>query len=103
MFVTRGRSDSDLPAVPCSAVSTFYGTQTPCTGDGDLLTHFGGNSQLGGRVRQPDMNFAPQFGLAWDPGKAGRPSSAPALGCTTTTTCFATCWVTVQPGSRAAS
>ena len=67
-----GRSDSDLPAVPCSAVSPSYGTQTPCTGDGDLLTHFGGNSQLGGRVRQPDMNFAPQFGLAWDPGKAGR-------------------------------
>ena len=27
---------------------------------------------IGGRVRQPDLNFAPQFGLAWDPGKAGR-------------------------------
>ena len=67
-----GRSDSDLPAVPCSAVSTFYGAQTPCTGSSDLLAHFGGNSQLGGRVRQPDINFAPQFGLAWDPGKAGR-------------------------------
>ena len=67
-----GRSDSDLAAVPCSAVSTFYGSQTPCTGSGDLLTHFGGNSQLGGRVRQPDLNFAPQFGLAWDPGKSGR-------------------------------
>ncbi len=67
-----GRSDSDLAAVPCSAVSTFYGSQAPCTGSGDLLTHFGGNSQLGGRVRQPDLNFAPQFGLAWDPGKSGR-------------------------------
>jgi Carboxypeptidase regulatory-like domain len=67
-----GRSDSDLPTVPCSAVSTFYGSQTPCTGSSDLLTHFGGNQQLGGRVRQPDLNFAPQLGLAWDPGKAGR-------------------------------
>ena len=23
-------------------------------------------------MRQPDINFAPQFGLAWDPGKSGR-------------------------------
>ena len=30
------------------------------------------NSRLGGRVRQPNLNFAPQFGLAWDPGRAGR-------------------------------
>ena len=72
MFATADAVTPILPAVPCSAVSPSYGTQTPCTGDGDLLTHFGGNSQLGGRVRQPDMNFAPQFGLAWDPGKAGR-------------------------------
>jgi hypothetical protein len=67
-----GRSDSDLPAVPCSAVAASYGSQAPCTGSGDLLTHFGGNSGLGGRVRQPNLNFAPQFGLAWDPGKHGQ-------------------------------
>ena len=67
-----GRSDSDLGAVPCSGVAPSYGTLAPCTGDGDLLTHFGGNSQLGGRIRQPNMNFAPQLGLAWDPGKSGR-------------------------------
>lgn len=66
-----GRSDSDLAAIPCSAVAASYGSQAPCT-SGDLLTHFGGNSQLGGRIRQPNLNFAPQFGLAWDPGKAGR-------------------------------
>ncbi|MGH9501314.1 MAG: carboxypeptidase regulatory-like domain-containing protein [Terriglobales bacterium] len=66
-----GRTDSDLPAIPCSAVAPSYGSQAPCT-DGDLLSHFGGNSQLGGRVRQPNLNFAPQFGLAWDPGKSGR-------------------------------
>ena len=66
-----GRSDSDLPAIPCSAVAASYGSQAPCS-DGDLLTHFGGNSGLGGRVRQPNLNFAPQLGLAWDPGKSGR-------------------------------
>ena len=67
-----GRSDSDLPAIPCSAVAASYGSQAPCTGSDDLLSHFGGNSQLGGRIRQPNLNFAPQFGLAWDPGKHGQ-------------------------------
>ena len=67
-----GRSDSDLPAIPCSAVAASYGSQTPCTGSDDLLSHFGGNPLLGGRIRQPNLNFAPQFGLAWDPGKHGQ-------------------------------
>jgi hypothetical protein len=67
-----GRSDSDLAAVPCSAVAASYGSQTPCTGSSDLLSHFGGVPGLGGRVRQPNLNFAPQFGLAWDPGKHGQ-------------------------------
>ena len=67
-----GRSDSDLAAVPCSAVAASYASQTPCTGSDNLLAHFGGIPGVGGRVRQPDLNFAPQFGLAWDPGKAGR-------------------------------
>ncbi len=67
-----GRSNSDLPAIPCSAVAASYGSQAPCTGSDDLLTHFGGISQLGGRIRQPNLNFAPQFGLAWDPGKHGQ-------------------------------
>ena len=67
-----GRSDSDLPAIPCSAVAASYGNQTPCTGSDDLLSQFGGNPLLGGRIRQPNLNFAPQFGLAWDPGKHGQ-------------------------------
>jgi hypothetical protein len=67
-----GRSDSDLPAIPCSAVAASYGSQTPCTGSDDLLSHFGGVPQVGGRIRQPNLNFAPQFGLAWDPGKHGQ-------------------------------
>jgi hypothetical protein len=67
-----GRSDSDLAPIPCSGIAASYGTQAPCSGSDDLLSHFGGNVGLGARVRQPDMNFAPQFGLAWDPGKVGR-------------------------------
>jgi hypothetical protein len=67
-----GRSDSDLPAIPCSAVAASFGSQAPCSGSDDLLSHFGGISQLGGRIRQPNLNFAPQFGLAWDPGKHGQ-------------------------------
>jgi Carboxypeptidase regulatory-like domain len=67
-----GRSDSDLASIPCSAVAASYGSQAPCTGSDPLLAHFGGIPALGGRVRQPNLNFAPQFGLAWDPGKAGR-------------------------------
>jgi Carboxypeptidase regulatory-like domain len=66
-----GRSDSDLRAIPCSSVAPSYGALAPCT-DGNLLNKFGGNSQLGNPVRQPDLNFAPQFGVAWDPGKSGK-------------------------------
>jgi hypothetical protein len=56
-----GRTDSDLPPIPCSAT-----TLITCTGN--LLDQFGPG--LGGRVRQPNKNFAPQFGFAWDPWKS---------------------------------
>ncbi len=55
-----GRTDSDLPAIPCSATTLF-------TCSGNLLDQFGPG--LGGRVQQPNKNFAPQFGIAWDPRK----------------------------------
>ena len=67
-----GRTDSDLPSIPCSAVAASYGALAPCSGSDNLLNHFGGIPGIGDRVRQPDLNFAPQFGLAWDPGKHGR-------------------------------
>ncbi len=67
-----GRTDSDLQTIPCSAVAASYGTLAPCSGSDNLLNHFGGVPGIGNRVRQPNLNFAPQFGLAWDPGKSGR-------------------------------
>ena len=67
-----GRTDSDLAPIPCSAVAASYGALAPCTGDGNLLSQFGGVPGIGNRVRQPNLNFAPQFGLTWDPGKSGR-------------------------------
>jgi hypothetical protein len=55
-----GRSDSDLAALTCS------GYVGPCVDP---------NSQFPGwfnRVNQPNLNFAPQIGFAWDPGKNGK-------------------------------
>jgi hypothetical protein len=49
-----GRTDSDLPAIPAL--------------DG-LVSDF---PNLGNRVNQPNLNFAPQIGLAWDPTKNGK-------------------------------
>ncbi len=46
-----GRTDSDLPAIPAiNAVFPGYGNQ----------------------VKQPNLNFAPQLGFAWDPMKNGK-------------------------------
>ncbi len=46
-----GRTDSDLPAFP-QLNALIPGT--------------------GGRVNQPNLNFAPQVGIAWDPGSNGK-------------------------------
>ena len=48
-----GRSNSDLASVP-------------------VLDQFGDIKGLGNRVSQPNWNFSPQAGLAWDPGRNGR-------------------------------
>ena len=45
-----GRTDSDLP--PIAAINAAF-------------------AGMGNAVRQPNSNFAPQFGLAWDPTKNG--------------------------------
>ncbi len=46
-----GRSDSDLGPIPA-------------------LNQFGAG--LGNRVNQPNLNFAPQLGIAWDPNRSGK-------------------------------
>jgi hypothetical protein len=68
-----GRTDSDVGPIPCSQLDPTLAANlaaggTPCTGN--ILDLFGAG--LGGRVRQPNSNFAPQFGFAWDPGKQGK-------------------------------
>jgi Carboxypeptidase regulatory-like domain len=67
-----GRSDSDLAIIPCSAIAAPLVSQAPCSGSDNLLDHFGKNPGLGDRVRQPNLNFAPQLGWAWSPGKSSR-------------------------------
>jgi len=75
-----GRTDSDLPGAQCSAINTTIVKSPPCT-SGLILDQFGlyPNSAIAGQhhalgesVTQPDWNFAPQVGLAWDPGHNGR-------------------------------
>jgi Carboxypeptidase regulatory-like domain len=59
-----GRADSDLSPIPCSAVDVPG--PAPCSGDTQLLDQFGFTRGLGDRVRQPNSNFGPQVGFAWD-------------------------------------
>jgi hypothetical protein len=67
-----GRSNSDLGTIPCSAINSNIVPNAPCTGSTPLLNSFGDVKGLGNRVSQPNWNFAPQIGVAWDPGRNGR-------------------------------
>jgi carboxypeptidase family protein len=66
-----GRVNSDIGSLPCSAVNTSVVTNPLCTSDELILDQFGDIHGLGKRVSQPNWNFAPQAGLAWDPGRHG--------------------------------
>jgi len=68
-----GRTDSDIPPIPCSQLdpalaAPLAAAATPCTGNILDLWQKG----LGNRVRQPNSNFGPQAGLAWDPSGHGK-------------------------------
>ena len=77
-----GRTDSDMAPIPCSALSNSPILNTPPCPSGLLLDQFGQilnpvtngatHQNLGQSVNQPNLNFSPQFGLAWDPGHSGR-------------------------------
>ncbi|HKI00232.1 MAG TPA: carboxypeptidase-like regulatory domain-containing protein [Candidatus Sulfotelmatobacter sp.] len=61
-----GRTDSDMAPIPCSANVLI--TCPPNVKN--LLDLWGAG--LGNRVRQPNLNFAPQAGFAWDPWHNGK-------------------------------
>jgi hypothetical protein len=65
-----GRSDNDLAPLSCDTIdrSIFPASAVPCSG---RLLDLAGPG-LGARVRQPNTNFAPQLGFAWDATHNGR-------------------------------
>ena len=65
-----GRTDTDLSPIPCSAVSSALLAAGYPGCSGNLLDQWGAG--LGNRVRQPNLNFAPQIGFAWDPWHNGK-------------------------------
>ena len=74
-----GRTNGDVPPALCSDINTTIVKTPPCT-TGFILDQFdllglqnvGAGNSIGRRVAEPDYNFAPQAGIAWDPGHNGK-------------------------------
>ncbi len=60
-----GRTDSDLAPIPCSAAVAVWGANSPCV-TGNLLDSIVPGLNLGARVRQPNLDFGPKAGFAYD-------------------------------------
>lgn len=75
-----GRLNSDVAVVPCSAINASIVIAPPCQGTSLLLDQFalapqfvaGVQQSVGQNVPRPYYDFAPQAGIAWDPGHNGR-------------------------------
>jgi hypothetical protein len=63
------RANQDLGSIPCSAIDTSIFPDPPCTGSAPLLDLWGAG--LGKPVSQPNRNFGPQVGFAYDLGGKG--------------------------------
>jgi hypothetical protein len=64
-----GRSDADLGPIPCSAAVAAWGSNSPCTSGNlldSLVTASGQSLNLGPAVRQPNTDFGPKVGFAYD-------------------------------------
>ena len=64
------RASTDVAPIPCSQIDASAFSILPCTGNEQLLDQFGAG--LGDRVHQPNQNWGPQVGFAWDPSKTGK-------------------------------
>jgi len=58
-----GRSDADLAPIPCSDAVALNGPASPCT-SGNLLDAL--EPGLGASVRQPNLDYGPKAGFAYD-------------------------------------